>query len=203
MGKCVGITYHAAKVLVGVQSRKVFLLATRERRRRQLDSGLEAVVEVLVIIDGVVLFGGVHHFPVDAVVFLRGGLHGLVGNVVDAAGDDGLGGCRRGEGDRGRRGGRGAQQRHGGHRLLQLLPVVFVAERRPDRGRAHVGRLRQRLDVGVQFGVDQRQTLLVSLGGRPPVCVARNGHYADTVRSNLRQNATFYLFCSDVLSFKS
>lgn len=189
-----GITYHAAKVLVGVQSREMFLLPTRERRRRQLDSGLEAVVKVLVVVDGIILFRGVHHLLVDAVILLGGGLQRLVGNVVDA-GDDGPGGGRRGEGD-GAGGGRGAQQGHGGHRLLQLLPVVLVAERRPDGGRAHVGRFRQCLDVGVQLGVDQRQTLLVSLADRPAVRAARDTHDSDAFGLNLEQNCKVFLLIS-------
>ena len=104
-----GITHHAAKVLVGVQSRKVLLLSARERRRRQLDSGLESVVKVLVVVDGVIFFGSVHHLLVDAVELLRRGLQRLVGNIIDA-GDVGLGGGRRDEGGGGRGGRGGAQQ---------------------------------------------------------------------------------------------
>lgn len=64
-------THHTAQVFVSVQSGEVLLLATVERRVRQVDLGGEVVVEVLVVSNRIVLFGCVHDLQQRSVVEKR------------------------------------------------------------------------------------------------------------------------------------
>lgn len=57
-------TYHTTQVFVAVQSGEVLLLATVERRVRQIDLGGEVVVKVLIVPNRIVLLGCVHNLQI-------------------------------------------------------------------------------------------------------------------------------------------